>query len=266
MALARRDGRSTDILNKRYGLKKPEIFTLEEIGGDLNLTRERVRQIESRAIELSRQELENNERAKLLVELLHGYLNGVGNLRRDDLLAWDLKRVWGSNQKVEIFGNRLRFLSEVLDGPIVVSETVHSRAYWHNDVAAEKLALKLIQKLHSYRQLDFDSFLGTAASQFKVTEPLIINYLSVSKNFMVGPYGDLGSGNWLHVNPKTVRDKTYLILLKAGHPMHFEEIAKEVNAIGPGRRSAATVHNELIRDKRFILVKRGIYTIIPSAK
>ena len=40
--------RSRDILIKRYGLdpKNPAIFTLESIGKEYNITRERVRQIE----------------------------------------------------------------------------------------------------------------------------------------------------------------------------------------------------------------------------
>ncbi|MDE2095973.1 MAG: hypothetical protein KGL39_01875 [Patescibacteria group bacterium] len=260
-ALSGRDDRSTQILRERYGLRNPDLRTLEEIGGNLDLTRERVRQIEAKALEAARADLEEAAEARLFLELVHAYLNGVGNLRRDDLLAADLRRLWQSKQKEEIFRNYLRFLTKVLDGPQVVYETSESHAYWHNDRGAEVVAKKLVVKLHSHAKEDFDSFLEATGKKFELPEPLVVNYLLISKSFMIGPYGDLGSGEWLHINPKTVRDKTYLVLQRAGRPLHFEEIAKEVNRIGAGRRSAATVHNELIRDRRFILVKRGIYTI-----
>ncbi|MCD1147832.1 sigma-70 family RNA polymerase sigma factor [Peptoniphilus sp. KCTC 25270] len=44
------DGRSKDVIIKRFGLNGQEPMTLEEIGEIYNLTRERVRQIESKAL------------------------------------------------------------------------------------------------------------------------------------------------------------------------------------------------------------------------
>src|SRR5262249_15752313 len=42
--------RQAEVLRRRYGLEGREVYTLAEIGQQLNLTRERVRQLEQKAI------------------------------------------------------------------------------------------------------------------------------------------------------------------------------------------------------------------------
>ena len=107
----------------------------------------------------------------------------------------------------------------------------------------------------------FDSFLKSTCKAFNITEAELINYLTISKRFGIGPYGSLGADSWVHVNPKTVRDKAYLVLNKNGGPLHFTEIAELVNELSEKNRATATIHNELIKDPRFVLVSRGMYGI-----
>ena len=90
---------------------------------------------------------------------------------------------------------------------------------------------------------------------------MLLNYLSLSKNFGTGPYGHMGATHWLRVNPKTVKDKAYLVLEQKGEPMHFMEIARLVNEMSDKEKAHATVHNELIRDPRFVLIGRGTYSL-----
>ena len=60
-----------------------------------------------------------------------------------------------------------------------------------------------------------------------------------------------------------MKDKAYLIVQKAGNPLHFTEITKLINRVWIKDKKACpqTVHNELIKDKRFVLVGRGIYAL-----
>ncbi|MGB4420702.1 MAG: hypothetical protein WBI29_02805, partial [Candidatus Saccharimonadales bacterium] len=63
--------------------------------------------------------------------------------------------------------------------------------------------------------------------------------------------------------PKNIRDKIYVILEKNNKPMHFSEIAKSIKNSEFKRKDVTTqaIHNELIKDKRFVLIGRGIYAL-----
>src|SRR6185295_3243721 len=68
---------------------------------------------------------------------------------------------------------------------------------------------------------------------------------------------------WPMVNPKNIRDKIYVILYEHKKPMHFSEIAKAIKGSDFKRKDVTTqaIHNELIKDKRFVLIGRGIYAL-----
>ena len=65
------------------------------------------------------------------------------------------------------------------------------------------------------------------------------------------------------VNPKNIRDKIYVILHEHGKPLHFNEIAKSIKDSSFRRKDVTTqaIHNELIKDNRFVLIGRGIYAL-----
>lgn len=76
-------------------------------------------------------------------------------------------------------------------------------------------------------------------------------------------FGDWGHVDWREVSPRTINDKIYLVLKNNKKPMHFVEITERINKIGFDRKkaNAATVHNELILDKKYVLVGRGLYSL-----
>jgi hypothetical protein len=65
------------------------------------------------------------------------------------------------------------------------------------------------------------------------------------------------------VNPKNIRDKIYVILHDKNKPLHFSEISKAIKGSDFKRKDVTTqaIHNELIKDKRFVLIGRGIYAL-----
>ena len=44
-------------------------------------------------------------------------------------------------------------------------------------------------------------------------------------------------------------------------PMHFREVARSIEGLFDRKAHVATCHNELIKDKRFVLVGRGLYAL-----
>ncbi|MBD3360652.1 hypothetical protein GF366_02505, partial [Candidatus Peregrinibacteria bacterium] len=96
----------------------------------------------------------------------------------------------------------------------------------------------------------------------KYSDPMIISSLEVDKRLKRIPEG-FGLMNWRHINPRSIRDKAYIILKKEKKPLHFVEIANKISEAGFDKKVVTTqaVHNELIRYNQFVLVGRGLYTL-----
>jgi len=89
----------------------------------------------------------------------------------------------------------------------------------------------------------------------------IYSILQAARKIEQNKFGHWGIDEWREIKPKTINDKIYLILKNNGKPMHFAEIAEKINQISFDKKkaNAATVHNELILDDKYILVGRGLY-------
>jgi len=91
------------------------------------------------------------------------------------------------------------------------------------------------------------------------------SYLEVSKKIQANQENQLGLVEWPEIKPKGVRDRALLAFKKHGKPLHFTEVAKMIDKLNfnvPNKRTyPQTVHNELIKDTRFVLVGRGTYAL-----
>ncbi|MBU1083234.1 winged helix-turn-helix domain-containing protein, partial [Patescibacteria group bacterium] len=72
-----------------------------------------------------------------------------------------------------------------------------------------------------------------------------------------------GLSAWSTIVPKRIRDKVLIVLEEENKPLHFNDITKLVSERFKNDKKvlSRTVHNELIGDKRFVLVGRGIYAL-----
>ena len=247
------------VLVDRFGLQTGRRATLQSIGDKLGVTRERVRQIEEQALNKLKPIIQ--ERAKSILELGRTHLAKVGGVRRDDDFVSDF-RYFLNDDQLRYFDRKLRFLFVIAGSPFYHREDDDFYSFWYLKEGDKKNLLDLIKKtVRFFESKDKKSILKDKIYLDQTKDTSSLYALSISKRFGVNTFGDFGLSDWPEIKPKNIRDKIYLALHKENQPLHFENIAKCINkhAFDSKQAYPQTVHNELIKDDRFILVGRGIY-------
>lgn len=259
--------RQRQVIENRFGLNKEgEQKTLAEIGDALRVTRERVRQIEKATLYTIGKEVAARPEASATVLKLEKFLKNCGGVAaQEKFLAYAQRIAAGACNE------HLLLLAEASGRFFYWQE---DKEYWpfyyltkDERKAAEKFIgewitfLKgkkeeLLQQKNLYRAHFADFARARGLSPAKANA-----IASITKKIHENPFGDIGLGEWREVKPVTTRDKIYLILRKKRKPLHFEEITRVINGARLDARLALapTVHNELIKDPRFVLVGRGMY-------
>lgn len=262
------DQRQKRVLTKRYGLDNGEEMTLAELGKLFTVTRERIRQIEASALTEVRKKAKEGH-IDQLVKVAVEKLKQSGGVRREDHLLSEIKHFADGKEMPVNFASQVRFLLEISGQIFYHREDDALNSHWHLSFEHQKKAFEfleaLVNHLHDKKHETlhdkrFNEFFDEVIKLQKLEKEVASHYLAISKKFGKNIYGDFGLTEWEEVNPKVSRDWIYLILKKAAKPLHFGEIATEIRRIRPAKKTnTQTIHNELIKDKRFLLVGRGIY-------
>ena len=257
--------RMKDVISKRFGLKGGKRLTLEAIGKEYKITRERVRQIEVDALKHLRKEENRGELAPLL-KSVEDHIKNHGEVMAENIM---LSGLAPSQQHPHLLlilatANIFKFLPE--------TERLHPRwAVNKNDGSLqERIINSLEQELEkTATTVSKDKLLDAISQQAKkaagqdIAEPVLSSYLACSKSILPNPYGEFGLAHWPVVNPRGIKDKAYVALAKVNRPLHFKDVAKAIDEANWSKKKShpQTVHNELIKDKRFVLVGRGLYAL-----
>lgn len=252
--------REREIVSRRFGLFDRR-ETLEQIGELLGITRERVRQLEKSIItklktaaEKDLPHISNVE--KTLTEALkeHGKVARVSDIT---------KKVATGTDKYD--QSRIAFLAQLAPGISVIEDNDH---FYHSVGLASEHTEKAIRD-HVNKIIDAIKNIGEPTDINKISKQVgnkdekhVEALASISKN-IASLHGRWGLVKWPMVNPKNIRDKIYVILHDNKKPMHFSEIADSIKKGDFKRKDVTTqaIHNELIKDKRFVLIGRGIYAL-----
>jgi hypothetical protein len=113
------------------------------------------------------------------------------------------------------------------------------------------------------KELGKPSTIAVLSDAMNGANPAGTEALASASKLLASLNGDWGLTKWPTVNPKNIRDKIYVILKENGSQMHFSEIASKIKESDFKRKDVTTqaIHNELIKDDRFVLVGRGIYAL-----
>lgn len=243
---------------ERFGLQTGERNTLQGIGDKLGITRERVRQIENYVG--TRLKPVVQEKSGWLLDFGKKHLETAGGFREDRVFIGDL-----ANHLKEEAPNayhKIRFLFLVGGYPHYYEEDEKFRSFWYADKDAHGRFFKLIEKLTSlFKKYEKDRFISEKIHLSHFDDLGSFHAFSIFKEVGFNNFGDFGLIDWPEINPRTIRDRIYLILKKKEQAMHFTNIADSIDGLNLNKKKThpQTVHNELIKDGRFVLVGRGLY-------
>ncbi len=253
--------REREIISRRFGLFDRK-ETLEQIGELLGITRERVRQLEKAVMARLKAQAEAgqlphiNEVEKALIDEIHS----LGKVARITDLSTGLNK---DNSRID--QARVSFLAQLSPKLAVVEDNDHfHHAAGIKETHDEKKIKDLIsQVIEAIKKIGEPTTIDKVAKQAGHDDHTHTNALASVSKHLATLNGRWGLIKWPMVNPKNIRDKIYVILHEHGKHMHFNEISEAIKKSDFKRKDVTTqaIHNELIKDKRFVLIGRGIYAL-----
>ena len=254
--------REKEIISRRFGLNGRK-ETLEQIGEMLSITRERVRQLEKAILIRLQISAEENQIPELAPaeKILIRNLTEMGRVAKLSSLA---DKVYGrattDSEKTGIY-----FIATFSKSLSIVEENdkyysaIGISEYGDNKKIRERVdeVVKVIKENKNPMTLD------ELDEKLNYEHPDHIKAVASISKLLATLNGVWGLAKWPSVNPKNIRDKIFVILEAKKEPMHFSDIAKEIRESNFKRKNVTVqaIHNELIKDSRFVLIGRGIYAL-----
>jgi DNA-directed RNA polymerase delta subunit len=255
--------REREIITRRFGLFDRK-ETLEQIGELLGITRERVRQLEKAIL------------IRLKIASEEGRIPAIHDIER--MIIRDLSEN-GRVGRVQDIAERLTeaapsltvkshitFIAELSPKLTVINENDNYHqgvgiAEYGDEKQARTRVDEIVKTIKKAGEpVSIENLYGMLDGYETPAQVRALASLSKGLAHLKDMWGLI---KWPTVNPKNIRDKIYVILAEHAQPMHFSEIAGEIKDSDFKRKDVTTqaIHNELIKDKRFVLIGRGIYAL-----
>ena len=253
--------REREIISRRFGLFDRK-ETLEQIGELLGITRERVRQLEKAVVTKLKSNADGGQlpHIAMVQDAFIELLGNMGNVSRVTDLSAKLNK---ENTRVD--QSRVSFLAQLSPKLVVIDDNEnYFLAVAYKTVHDEKKVKKMVEQVVSaVKKIGEPAGIENIAKEAGIDSVKHASALASTSKALATLNDRWGLIKWPMVNPKNIRDKIYVILKEHGKHMHFNEIAEAIKASEFKRKDVTTqaIHNELIKDKRFVLIGRGIYAL-----
>ncbi len=256
------------VIKKRFNLDGKRKHTLDEIGKEFSVTRERIRQIEKNALSKMRRNVFNTA-LRNLHDFVLSSVRSHGGFIKEDALVRQFDQVTPPN--TELSENDLHLSFVLHDSLECIGNTINFHPYVKEeklaDFSLKYVSDKLVNQLHKYGDVkdlekihaDLKNVMEESEFDLKRTKSLI----NIDKRITIVDDGFVGLVEWRHIHPRTLRDKIMFILKKERNPLHFVDMAEKITSADFDKRNinVQAVHNELIRHEQFVLIGRGIYAL-----
>ncbi|MBR2588951.1 hypothetical protein IKE84_01255 [Candidatus Saccharibacteria bacterium] len=254
--------REKEIISRRFGLNGQK-ETLEQIGDMLSITRERVRQLEKAILIRLRVCSEEGEIPELAAaeKVIIRNLTETGRIARVSTLA---DKIYGRTTTASERSG-LAFIGNISASLTTIDENDNYYAsigiaeYGSTSEVKKKVdeVVSVIKK--NKKPMTLDELDG----KLDYEHPSHIEAVASISKQLASLNGLWGLAKWPTVNPKNIRDKIFVVLETKKEPMHFADIAKAISESDFKRKNVTiqAIHNELIKDERFVLIGRGIYAL-----
>jgi hypothetical protein len=256
------------VISARYGLQGQQIRTLANLGVELGVTRERIRQIQSHALKKMQRNAIHTDISKMHSEVMKFVLHHGGIVTESEMAEFLRLNFTDLNDNVEEL-----VLASVLDDRLVqehnkVDFVPHFRLSSIKIAQIKKtseLSLKLLKKFNATMEQEMllqEIVKNSKESYLHFLPQTIASNLLLDRR-LVFKNAKYSLETWRHVNPRTLYDKIVFVLNDITEPMHFLDIVNSITAhsFDMKKVSLQAVHNELISNPAFVLIGRGIYAL-----
>lgn len=254
--------REREIITRRFGLYDRR-ETLEQIGELLGITRERVRQLE-KAILIRLKIAAEEGKTDTVAQLEKGFIRTLSEMGRAARISDLADKLYdkSTNQQERA---HVAFIATLAPNLTVIDENDN---YHQATAVAEygdekKLKGRVDEIVKAIKEAKEPQTVDQLFDKLSYEHPDQVAALASISKQLAHLRDVWGLAKWPTVNPKNIRDKIYVILADNKKPMHFSDIAKAIKDSSFKRKDVTTqaIHNELIKDKRFVLIGRGIYAL-----
>ncbi len=258
-----------DVITQRFSLDNKAKRTLESIGQQFSVTRERIRQIEKIALNKLKRTVQTT-RLSIVNEIAAKVMEESGGILVESQLVSQILNLLKSDSEVD--GNIIRLALNINQSIEKAEKTNVYYPFWRIKEIDLTLVTSLVNAgtkvLKKKGDVLSDSKIIVQVRQLlgdqiaSYVDATIISALAVDKR-LKRIDGGFGLMTWRHINPRSIRDKAYIVLKREKKPLHFVEIANKISEAGFDKKvvTVQAVHNELIRYEQFVLVGRGLYAL-----